>query len=52
MVMAIIGVVILISHVIVIGAIILWFGLGNPTSVEQFKARFKAEILGGGRRPK
>jgi hypothetical protein len=53
MVLEIVGIVIVISHVILIGTIILWFGLGNPTSMEQFRVRFIAQFLGGGgRRPK
>jgi hypothetical protein len=52
MVMEIVGIVIVISHMIVIGTIILWFGLGYPTSVKQFWIRFKAQFLGGDRRQK
>jgi hypothetical protein len=52
MVLEIVGIVIVISHVILIGTIILWFGLGNPTSAKQFRVRFKAQFLGGGRRDK
>lgn len=50
--MLIVGIVIVILHVIVIGTILLWFGLGSPTSAKEFRVRFKAQFLGGGRRPK
>jgi hypothetical protein len=49
MVLEIVGIVIVISHVILIGTIILWFRLGNPTSAKQFRVRFKAQFLGGRR---
>jgi membrane protein implicated in regulation of membrane protease activity len=51
MVMLIVGILVVVLHVIVIGTIILWFGLGNPTSMEQFRVRLKDQFLGS-RRPK
>jgi hypothetical protein len=49
MVMVVIGILVVIFHVTVLGTIILWFGLGYPTSIEQFRTRFKAQFLGGKR---
>jgi hypothetical protein len=50
--MVIVGILVVLLHVIVIGTIILWFGLGSPTSMEQFRTRFKTQFLGGGKRSK
>jgi hypothetical protein len=52
MVMVVIGILVVIFHVTVLGTIILWFGLGYPTSIEQFRTRFKTQFLGGGKRSK
>jgi hypothetical protein len=52
MTMEIVGFVVLMLHAIVIGTIILWFGLGTPPSVEQFWVRLKTGFLGGGGRSK
>lgn len=45
MVMEIVGGVIVLSHLIVIGAIILWLGLGKPTTAASFRKRFKSQFL-------
>jgi len=51
--MLIVGVLVVILHVIVIGTIILWFGLDSPTSMKEFRVRLKAQFLGSGdRHPK
>jgi len=33
------------SHVVTIGLIILWFGLGKPRNAAEFWRRFKREFL-------
>lgn len=33
------------SHVVTIGAIVLWFGLGKPRSAAEFWRRFRREFL-------
>ena len=40
-----IGAVIILSHFIVIGLLVLWFGLRKPLTVAEFWSRFKSEIL-------
>jgi hypothetical protein len=40
-----IGVVILASHFVAIGGIVLWFGLGKPTSRHEFWLRFKKSFF-------
>lgn len=52
MTMVVVGIIIVIAHVIVLGCLILWFGLGMPTSKEKLVAQFKAQFLGHGRRLK
>jgi hypothetical protein len=52
MVMEVVGLVIVVSHVMAMGFLILWFGLGKPTSAEQFWTRFKREFFGVGRHTK
>jgi len=34
-----------VSHVVTIGLIVLWFGLGKPRSRAEFWRRFKREFL-------
>ena len=46
MALDIIGLVIVISHVLAIGTIILWIGLGKPKTTEKFRAAFKEHALG------
>jgi hypothetical protein len=48
--MEIVGLVIVITHVIVMGAFILWFGLGSPRTMAEFRAKFKEQMLGGKKR--
>jgi hypothetical protein len=45
MVMETIGLILVLSHMMVIGALILWFGLGKPLTAEKFWMRFKAQFL-------
>jgi hypothetical protein len=43
--MLVVGVLVVVLHLIVIGLLILWFGLNTPTTLEQFKERFKTQFL-------
>jgi hypothetical protein len=52
MFMEVIGFLIVISHVILVACIILWFGLGKPTTMAKFVAQFKLQFLGIGRQAK
>jgi len=52
MVMEVVGLIIVVLHVTAMGILILWFGLGKPTSAEQFRTRFKREFFGVGRQTK
>ena len=40
-----IGIVILASHFVVIGALVLWFGLRKPLSFAEFRRRFRREFF-------
>lgn len=46
--MEIVGLVIVLTHFIVIGSIVLWFGLGKPTSWGKFTTEFKRQFFGVG----
>ncbi|MBT9330899.1 hypothetical protein [Paracidobacterium acidisoli] len=46
MAMEIIGLIIVVSHLMVMGALILWFGLGKPTTAAKFRQRFRAQFFG------
>lgn len=48
--MEIVGLVIVVTHVIVMATFILWFGLGSPKTMAQFRTKFKEQMLGGKRR--
>lgn len=43
--MEIIGIVIVASHLVVIGTIVLWFGLRKPSTVAEFRRRFMREFF-------
>ena len=42
----IIGLLLVLSHLFVVGALILWFGLGKPKSAAKFRAEFKKQFFG------
>lgn len=44
--MEVIALLIVLSHVVVIGAILLWFGLGKPKTAAKFRREFKKQFLG------
>lgn len=46
MALEIVGALIVLSHLMVMGALILWFGLRKPTTMQQFRKRFKQQFLG------
>ena len=46
MALDIIGFILVSSHVLTVALIILWFGLGKPKSMAQFRTRFKEQMLG------
>lgn len=46
MALDIIGLIIVITHVITVGTILLWIGLGKPKTMEKFRAVFKEQVLG------
>ena len=46
MALDIIGFILVSSHVLTVALIILWFGLGKPKSMSQFRTRFKEQMLG------
>ncbi|GGG96831.1 hypothetical protein [Silvibacterium dinghuense] len=50
MALEIVGALIVLSHLMVMGMLILWFGLRKPTSMEQFRTRFRQQFLGSGNR--
>lgn len=52
MVMEVVGLIIVVLHLMAMGLLILWFGLGKPTSAAKFRTRFKHEFLGVGRQTK
>jgi hypothetical protein len=39
------GLLLVASHVVTIGLIVLWFGLNKPSSAAEFWRRFKREFL-------
>lgn len=41
----VLGIVLVASHVVTVGVIVLWFGLGKPGSRAEFWRRFKREFL-------
>jgi hypothetical protein len=43
--MLVVGALVVLLHVIVIGGLVLWFGLDSPTTMAKFKERFKAQFL-------
>ena len=44
--MEVIGLLIVLSHFVVIGAIVLWFGLGKPKTAQKFRSEFKKQFFG------
>ena len=46
MALEVIGFLIVVTHLMVVAAFILWFGLRKPTTGTEFWMRFKAEFLG------
>jgi hypothetical protein len=46
MALEIIGFILASSHVLTVAILLLWFGLGKPTSRAQFTNRFKEQMLG------
>lgn len=46
MALEITGIILAASHLLTIGLLILWFGLGKPKSVAQFWSRFKQDLFG------
>jgi hypothetical protein len=44
--MLVVGISVVLLHVIVIGSIGLWFGLGSPTSWAKFRLQFKKAVFG------
>jgi hypothetical protein len=46
MALDIIGFILVSSHIITVAIIVLWFGLGKPKSMAQFRTRFKEQVLG------
>jgi len=46
MALDIIGFILVFTHILTVGIIILWFGLGKPKSAAQFWNRFKEQMLG------
>ena len=44
--MEVIGLVIVLSHFVVIGSLLLWFGLGMPTTWAKFRVEFKKQFFG------
>lgn len=52
MVMEVVGLIVVIIHITVMAALVLWMGLGKPTSAEKFRMRFKQEFLGIGKQTK
>ena len=46
MAIEIIGIVLVATHILAIALIILWFGLGIPKSMAQFRVVFKKQVLG------
>lgn len=50
MALEIVGLVIVTLHLIVVAGLILWLGLGMPTTAEKFRTRFKTQFLGTGKK--
>jgi len=46
MALEVIGFLIVVTHLMVVAAFILWFGLRKPTTGAEFWMRFKAEFFG------
>jgi hypothetical protein len=46
MALDIIGFVLVSTHIITIGIIVLWFGLGKPKTMAKFRTSFKQHVLG------
>jgi hypothetical protein len=46
MTLDIIGFILVSTHIVTIGVIILWFGLGKPKTLAKFNAVFKQQVLG------
>jgi hypothetical protein len=44
--MEIIGIVVLALHGLVVFSLILWFGLGKPKTMAQFRMRFMRDFFG------
>lgn len=45
MFLKVLAVALALSHIVTIGLIVLWFGLGKPSSRAEFWRRFKREFL-------
>jgi membrane protein implicated in regulation of membrane protease activity len=43
--MLVVGALLVVLHLIVIGALVIWFGLDTPTTAAKFRERFKAQFL-------
>jgi hypothetical protein len=46
MALDIIGFILVSTHIVTIGIIILWFGLGKPKTMAKFRSSFKHRVLG------
>ncbi len=46
MALDIIGFILVSTHIVTIGIIILWFGLGKPKTMAKFRSSFKQRVLG------
>lgn len=46
MALDIIGFILVSTHVLTIGVIVLWFGFGKPKTMAKFRASFKQHVLG------
>ncbi len=46
MALDIIGFILVSTHILTVGVIILWFGLGKPKTAAKFRSAFKQHVLG------
>jgi hypothetical protein len=46
MALDIIGFILVSTHVLTIGVIVLWFGFGKPKTMAKFRASIKQHVLG------
>lgn len=44
--MLVVGIAVVMLHVIVIGSLVVWFGLGSPKSWATFRVQFKKAVFG------